>query len=156
MTAWRLVKKGRAGDPLSGEGARLYGGRWNHKGVEMVYASEHLSLAVLEIFVHLRKTDMTVPLVYFSVEIPDDSAVEELSLRDLPRNWRSEPPPASNRDIGTVWARRASSLALRVPSVIVTEEFNVLINPAHPDFPRIRTGPQKEFHLDSRLLRRQP
>jgi RES domain-containing protein len=148
-TAWRLVKTRYADTAFSGLGARLAGGRWNHPGIAVVYVSNTLALAVLELFVHLdRRSRAALRLVAIPVGIPD----ELVSGRpDLPRGWRAEPPPTSTKDLGTAWLRSGGSCALRVPSAIVPVEDNLMLDPAHPDFSKIDIGSPEPFSLDPRL-----
>jgi len=149
IQAWRLVKRKHASAAFSGEGARIAGGRWNHSGTAVVYVSGTLSLAVLELFAHLDlKARHTLDLVSIPVSIP--GALVERTTK-LPRGWRTEPPPKKTKDLGTRWARAGSSCVLSVPSAIVPEEHNYVINPAHRDFEKIETGKARRFSLDPRL-----
>lgn len=153
MVVWRLCRQQYANAPLDGEGARLYGGRWNYPGTAVVYAAESLALAALEMLVHIDPDLAPVDIVAISIEVPESIHVEEVTLAQLPRNWRSTPAPKALQEIGTAWVRRASSLVLRVPSSVIPEEHNYLLNPAHSDGPRLKTGQPKPFTFDARLLR---
>jgi RES domain-containing protein len=117
--AWRLVRENNAKDAFTGEGARIAGGRWNHKEIALVYTSETLSLATLELLVHLKRYEIKFSLVYFLLEVPDSVPIEEISQIDLPSNWRTEPPPNSTKQVGTEWVKRGSSAVLRVPSILI-------------------------------------
>jgi RES domain-containing protein len=147
LTLHRLVRFGRMSEAFDGEGARLYGGRWNSPGVRAVYTSGARSLALLETLVHL---DTAAPLPDFSfvaIEIaPEDIATLPLNtavdVRDL----------SKTRRLGDRWLRSAKELALAVPSVLIPEEFNYLLNPLHPRFPTLRRLPSTPFRLDQRLL----
>ena len=150
-TAWRLVKESHVKDAFSGEGARLYGGRWNHRGVPAVYLSEHLSLAVLEQFVHLTQAQKNIRFSSIRVEIPEDLPGEEIRPENLPEDWRTEPGPMSSKNLGTRWVEAARTAVLRVPSVIIPEEFNLMLNPRHTDFSKLRMGTAELFSLDPRL-----
>ena len=152
ITAWRLVREKRAADAFLGEGARLYGGRWNHRGTPVVYVADSLALAALEQFVHLGRAHALLRFVFFRVEIPDDDiAVESLPPHEIPSNWREEPPPDETKDVGTAWVRSAPSPVLRVPSVIVPIENNYLLNPRHQDSTKIRIGKPEPFSFDPRV-----
>jgi RES domain-containing protein len=153
ITAWRIVKRKYQTAVLSSEGARLAGGRWNYPGVPVVYASETLSLAALELFVHFVRKDITISkvLVAIPITIPDNVAVTDVSIRDLKTGWDSSPPPDSTRDAGTKWMRDGLSAVLRVPSAIIPEEHNFVMNPAHTDFAKITAGQARPFSLDSRM-----
>lgn len=146
--AWRIAKRRYAS--LDGEGARLYGGRWNSKGRRMVYLGGSLSLAILETLVHLDRTLMPPDFVAVEVTIPDD-CVETLEARHLPKLWRKIPGPKTLQAIGDKWLREGRSLALRVPSAVVPTESNVLVNPEHDDFKRIKIGTPSSFVFDPRL-----
>ncbi len=150
LVAWRITTKRDVSAAFDGEGARLYGGRWNRPGTRMVYASEHLSLAALELFVHVDSEDQPRALYRFRVELPDD-AVEALPRLRLPPSWRDYPAPDDTAVIGTDWARRGERLALLVPSVVVPEELNVLLNPGHPRFGEVRIVPGEPFSFDPRM-----
>ena len=149
-TAWRIVKRAHLHLAFSGEGAKRTGGRWNSPGLAMIYTSEHKSLAVLEVLVHLDVLDMAHYLT-FQIEF-DRSLVETLDDADLPRGWRAEMPAQSACRIGDAWIQQARSAILAVPSAIVPEEINLLLNPAHPAFKRIRVGKPTPFTFDPRLI----
>jgi RES domain-containing protein len=149
--AWRIVKTRYQDHAFTGEGARLYGGRWTSPGVRAVYASSSLSLATLEILVHLQSSG---PLVSYSVCTVDfsEALLEELDVRALPKNWREYPAPVELQRLGDGWIRGETSAVLKVPSVVVPGEHNYLFNPAHPDFPGLRFSRPEPFDMDPRLL----
>jgi RES domain-containing protein len=148
--AWRMVKEKHLATAFSGEGAAKTGGRWNSRGVAVVHASATRSLAALETLLHLN------PPVLFNYRIIriefDEGWVERLKLTALPSDWKVEPPPLSTRRLGDDWARSSRSAILAVPSVIIPDETNYLLNPAHPDFRKIAIGPPAHFAFDPRLL----
>ncbi len=148
--AWRIVKASHADRAFSGEGAQRTGGRWNSPGVPVVYASEHKSLAVLEMLVHLDPHD-AVRYLTFRVEF-DEALVERWPADQLPSGWREEMPARAGRRLGDTWAHSARSAILAVPSVIIPEELNYLLNPAHPDFKKITISKPTPFTFDPRLL----
>jgi RES domain-containing protein len=150
-TAWRIVKEAHAPTAFSGEGARLYGGRWNSSGRAVVYCSEHAATAALEILVHLRPIPPSLRFVSFRLTIPD-KLIE--SAGDLAPGWRLSPPGAVSMEIGDLWIREQRSPVLAVPSAIVPDETNFLLNPAHRHFRQIRIGPPQRFAFDPRLLGR--
>ena len=152
ITCWRLTKRKHASAAFTGEGARLYGGRWNSPGVPMVYTAETQSLAALELLVHLDAPALLERYVLIEVQI-DDSLALRLDLKDWPRDWRQSPPPARLREIGDAWVEAQKSAALRVPSALVPAEGNFLLNPRHPDFARLRIGDPLPFHYDPRIAR---
>jgi RES domain-containing protein len=149
VTVWRLCKRRHAA--LDGEGARLAGGRWNSRGTAVVYASDSLSLAALELLVHCDPALLPDDLVAIAIGIPDGLAIRRVEAADLPRSWRRHPAPESLARMGDEWAKGRTSAVLSVPSAVVPGERNVLLNPAHPDFRRIRAGRSEKFALDARL-----
>jgi RES domain-containing protein len=152
ISAWRIVKRKHAQRAFSGEGARRYGGRWNSAGVGIVYTAESQSLAALEMVVHLDSSELLDHYVVFSVGI-DELLVAKVELSDLPRNWRSDPPPMKAREIGDSWVAAGTSVVLQVPSVILPAEHNFLLNPHHPDFSKLVIGSPSPFRFDRRLAR---
>lgn len=148
---WRLVKTRHADDAFSGEGARRYGGRWNARGTAVVYLSGGLSLAALELFVHLTAQDARLNFSAIRVEVPAAVKVQQLTIAELPDNWREEPPPDSCKALGSNWAERADAALLRVPSIIVPNEFNYVLNPAHADFKKFIVRAPQPFGFDARM-----
>ena len=150
LQAWRIVKEKYAASALSGEGARLNGGRWNAKGRPVIYTSASLALAALETLVHLNPR---ILLRYVAGSIRFDAALVEIIDPDaLPTDWRAEPPPLSTQRLGDLWLTEARSAILEVPSVIVPAESNYLLNPAHADFRKVVIGKAEAFGFDPRLL----
>jgi RES domain-containing protein len=152
LTAWRLVPAAQAASAFDGEGARLYGGRWNSVGVSLVYASQHLSLAALEIRVHIEKTSMAMPYKCFALHF-DESLLDRFPKEKLPKTWREQPAPAAVQALGDAWVKKGESAILAVPSSIIEHESNLLINPRHPAFSRIRVDKPTDFWFDQRLFR---
>ena len=152
LTGWRIVPEEQAAAAFDGEGARLYGGRWNSVGVAMIYASEHKSLAALEVRVHINATKKIKRYRCFAFQF-DASLMEVFRAGSLPKDWRQEPPPASLQQIGDAWVKAASSPILAVPSVIIPDELNYLLNPKHPDFAKIKVEKPADFIFDPRLLK---
>jgi RES domain-containing protein len=152
IRAWRIVKAKYAASALSGEGARKYGGRWNTPGVAVVYAAGSLSLAILEMLVHLQSHELLGRYVSFEVAF-DSGGVEDLDLTKLPKRWRKSPPPTTVQRLGDAWATSGKSCILRVPSSIVPAESNYLINPKHPDFAGVSHGPKQPIRFDPRLIK---
>ncbi len=152
LTAWRIVKWKHARAAFSGEGARLYGGRWNSAGVAVVYTAESQSLATLEIVVHLDSSALLDHYVLFEVGI-HESLVAQLAPSELPRNWRTDPLLVKVQKIGDAWVRGGTRPVLQVPSVILPAEHNFLLNPRHPDFRKLVIGKPAPFRFDARLIR---
>ena len=152
ITAWRIAKQKHQFAGHSGEGARLYGGRWNPIGVPVIYTAESLSLATLEIIVHLEREQL---LYKRFVKIPvtfETSLVYSLPRKKLPEDWGSLPPSESTQKIGQKWIEQAKYSILKIPSTVIREEYNFLINPAHPDFSAIEFGEPQRFEFDERLI----
>ena len=145
MFAWRLASKRYP--PLSGEGARLVGGRWNSPGRPLVYASESLALCLAECLVHVTGA---LPKDYYSFQLGvPENEFEQLGPRMLRTGWKAD--LARTRSIGDKWLREERSLALIVPSVVLPESSNLLINPWHPKAAKLRVILQKPFTFDPRL-----
>jgi len=152
ISVWRITKQKHAKDAFTGEGAKLYGGRWNSPGRLVVYTAESRALALAEMLVHLESAAVLSRYVVFQVEI-EESSIAHLHLPDLPRNWRAEPAPRRLQTLGDEWLDSGKSAALRVPSAIVMGEFNYLLNPAHPNFSKLRIHAAEKFPIDRRLAR---
>ncbi len=155
MVIWRLCRQRHANRPLDGEGARLYGGRWNYPGTAVAYTAGTLALAALEVLVHVDHDLAPTDLAAIPINVPRGIRIEEIHLSELPQHWRRTPAPEQLQELGTAWIRRGSSLLLRVSSVVIPEEHNYLVNPAHRDLPRLRVGKPKLFTFDSRLFKGQ-
>ena len=147
---FRLVRRERAGDALSGEGARRYGGRWNPPGAGVLYAAESRALAVLETFVHLTLEARALRFVLFTLELP---ARAKLDRHAGPRPPRSL---AASQDAGRAWLDGGDALALVVPSAIVPQEKNYVLNVVHPQFAAVRVALAEPFSFDERLWRTRP
>jgi RES domain-containing protein len=154
MRAFRLCRSSYPA--YDGEGACRVGGRWNSKGVRVLYMSENRSLAVLEVLVHLSGT---LPDKYLlgAADIPEDMAIERIADRDLPEGWSALSPreQVATRLLGDAWVARQGSAVLSVPSVILGER-NYVLNPAHADFARIELAQPEAFRFDLRLISREP
>jgi RES domain-containing protein len=152
MLVYRIARSEHIGD-LSGEGARLHGGRWNHRGTPIIYTSAARSLATVELLVHVAFSFAPTDLKMATIGIPDEPPPEEVDVAALPSKWRDFPPPPKLADLGTSWAQSGRTLLLRVPSAVVEHEHNILINPAHPDIARVVLTEIEDFRLDGRLTR---
>lgn len=152
IRAWRIDKAGRSrADSFSGEGGRRVEGRWHNRGQAVVYAASRLSLAALEKFVQLGADGIGLGFVSYEVVIPASVQLAELKRSDLPPDWRAQPSPPSTRALGDGWLRGRRGAVLVVPSVVIPEENNLLLNPAHPDFAKIRIGAPRAFSFDPRM-----
>jgi RES domain-containing protein len=153
LTVWRIVRPKRAAAAFDGEGARLLGGRWNRAGTRLVYTSTSLALATLELLVHVAPEEAPDDLVSMSAELPEGVAIATRAAASLPAGWREYPAPDSTQRLGSAWAAKGEEVALAVPSAVVPSEWNVLLNPLHSDFARLRIGRPQAFLLDPRLSR---
>lgn len=149
--AYRLVKERYASEAFDGEGARRFGGRWNHKGTSVVYLSGSLALAALEQFIHLGREGLPLSFVYFEIRIPDRVSLATMKPQDLPEDWRREPPANCTMDIGSRWIRSGKGVLLQVPSAVIPIENNFLLNAAHPDMKAIQILPPAPFTFDPRM-----
>jgi RES domain-containing protein len=152
VTAWRIVKRKHVKNAFSGDGARLFGGRWNNPGVPLIYTASSQSLAALEILVHLEAPELLERYVMLGVGI-EESLIADVDESRLPKNWKTRPAPPATRDIGDEWAASRASAVFRVPSVVVPLERNLLLNPLHRDFSRLKIADSSAFRFDSRLLK---
>ena len=137
---------------ISGTGARIYGGRWNHTGYPVVYSSGSRSLAVLEFLVHVPMAFAPDNLSITEINIIENVKRESINHKQLPLNWRGYPAPEHLADIGTRWIKSQSALLLDIPSSVVDKEMNTLINPLHPDIKYVNVAKVEEFHFASRLF----
>ena len=153
MRAFRIVSSQRA-DPseaLSGEGARLFGGRWNHPGTRMIYTASTASLALLEMAVHVPRLRFSREFKLFELEVPDD-LIETVEAATLPDGWNLFPFTATTQDLGNAWIASGRSLALRVPSAVLPfGEPNLLLHPGHAAFDRVEVAAEHTFLPDPRL-----
>jgi RES domain-containing protein len=151
LVVWRLTTARFAKSAFSGEGARLYGGRWNKKGVSLVYTAATQSLAMLEMLV--QDEPLRARYVVIEARIPKAVLIEWVKIQELPSDWRDISARAKLQAIGTEWAKKQSAAVLAVPSAIIPAETNYLLNPLHRDFRRIRVGKPEKFETDLRLIK---
>ena len=152
VVGWRIVKEKHARTAFTGEGARIFEGRWNSGGVRMVYCSENLALAALEILVHTQAIMMRDKFRAFRVAFADEF-MTVIDLRQLPKGWNAQPPTDASKRIGDEWIKSGRSVILALPSVIVPLERTFLLNPHHRDFAKIEIKDIGSFVLDPRLPR---
>jgi RES domain-containing protein len=151
LTVWRLVTARFGRSAFSGDGARLYRGRWNRKGVPLVYTAGTQSLAMLEMLV--QDEPLRARYVMIAARIPEGVQIDRLRLDDLQTDWRSTAARQTLQTIGTEWARMRGAAVLAVPSAVIPAKLNYLLNPLHPDFRRIRVGKPQRFETDLRLIK---
>jgi RES domain-containing protein len=155
MRIWRICRAPYVGEAFSGEGARRFGGRWNSRGVPMVYSSTSLALAAMELFVHLEPGLAPGDLVYLAAILPEGEPARTVDQAELPPEWWDDDTTAEApaRKLGDAWIRERSSLAIMVPSVPIRVEWNVLLNPAHPRMNELRIEAPQPFIFDARMFR---
>ncbi|MCX6207856.1 MAG: RES family NAD+ phosphorylase [Bacteroidetes bacterium] len=149
MIVYRVGKTKHAKD-LSGEGARLFGGRWNHQLSPCLYTSATRALAILEFSVNVHLEDLPHLLSITSIEIPD-KLIKELKASEIPADWKTIPAPSSTKNLGTEFLKALASPILKVPSVIIEEEFNFLLNPLHKESSRFKIVDIKAISYDERI-----
>jgi len=153
MRLFRIAKK-RFIEDLTGEGARLYGGRWNKRGSNVLYTSESRSLATVEYLVHLPISILANDVCIAEIEVQDNVGIQTVEIGQLPSFWMTYPAFPELAAIGEKWKKESSDLILKVPSVVVKNEWNYLLNPNHPEFHDVKIISIEEYIFDQRLLRR--
>ncbi|MGV3505393.1 MAG: RES family NAD+ phosphorylase [Adhaeribacter sp.] len=148
MLVYRITSKKHSRD-LSGTGAALFGGRWNKKGTPVLYTGESPEIALLETIVHTPP--MLVPATdILTLEIPDHS-ITQLSVAKLPKNWTAYPAPSILSEIAEAWVQKGETIALQVPSCIISSASNYILNCRHPEFHLVKPVGLEDFRFDERL-----
>ncbi len=149
MIVYRITNSIYSND-ISGTGAKLMGSRWNSKGIPMLYTTEHISLAVLEMLVHTNFKDYAIELDLLTIQIPPSAVIAEINVKKLKKSWIDD--LAYTRFIGDEFIKNKQDLLLKVPSAVINEEFNCLVNPSHPDFRKVKIIKKRAFKTDDRLF----
>ena len=152
MEVYRLSRKKFAGT-LSGKGAAIKGARWNSVGVEMIYTAANRSLAMAEVAVHLTFATLPDDYMMITIFIPSDVALLKLDIKDLPADWNIFPHPPATQVIGDRFINSNKYCVLQIPSAVTKGDYNLLINPNHPDFKRIKIVASEKFPFDKRIFR---
>jgi RES domain-containing protein len=152
MEVYRLTRK-KFAEPLSGKGAAIKGARWNPVGVELIYTAINRSLAMAEVAVHFTLATVPDDYVMLSLFIPDDISIQKKDPSDLPANWNAFPHPSSTQLIGDNFVAESKYYILQVPSAVTQGDYNLLINPRHPDFKRIKITEIVRFPFDKRIFK---
>jgi RES domain-containing protein len=152
MRIWRICRAPYAAEGFSGEGARRLGGRWNSRGVPMVYTSTSLALAAIELFVHVEPGLAPKDLVCLAATLPEGEPARKVEAAELPDGWWAE--TVATRHAGDAWIKGRGSLALMIPSVPIRPEWNVLLNPLHPRAGELQIDPPEPFVFDARMFQR--
>ncbi|MEM9830051.1 MAG: RES family NAD+ phosphorylase [Bacteroidota bacterium] len=143
------ISRAKYASDLTGTGARLHGGRWNSKGQSLLYTASSRALAAVELAVHLDLNDLPDDLIMTTLGIPESATM--ITLNNLPKGWNSHPPELPSKKIGDDFLTGNHHLILAVPSVVVSEDVNYLLNPNHPLFAKVHIKRQVPFHFDPRL-----
>jgi RES domain-containing protein len=152
MIVFRL-SKGKYKNDLNGKGAEKAGGRWNSKGVAMVYTSESRSLCTTELAVHTPLGNIPLDYHLVTIEIPATAKIVELTIAQLPSDWKALPHSNTTQLIGDQFITENKYLAMKVPSAVVQGDFNILLNPAHPLFSKVTIRKVEAFEFDKRLFK---
>ncbi|MCC6516573.1 MAG: RES domain-containing protein [Chitinophagales bacterium] len=152
MLVFRLVKQ-QYSKVLSGKGAAIFGERWNSKGMELIYTAENRSLAMAEVAVHFSLATMPSSYNMLSIFIPDNLTIKEIKTIELPDDWNTFPHAKSTQNIGDNFILENKFVTLKVPSVVTKGDFNILINPHHKDFKKIKIKSSEPFLFDRRIFR---
>jgi RES domain-containing protein len=147
---YRIVQAQWVASALDGEGARLYGGRWNLPGVAAVYLAESRALAALEILVHAPREALLLDWSIIELEVPEE-LIDRVPPSKLPAEWRLQPSSRQAQNFGSRWLRDYPNLSLLLPSVVVPEEYSLLLNPRDPNMRDLKPGKPKPFSFDPRL-----
>lgn len=139
---------------LSGKGAELTGGRWNSKGLAMLYTSQSRALCTTEIAVHSPLGNIPTDYWINSIEFPDSAGIFDVELTSLSRDWKTFPHPHSTQAIGDLFIREGKYLVMKAPSAVVQGDFNFLLNPIHTLFSQVRIIESEPFEFDERLFKR--
>lgn len=155
MNVWRIATDtpDYTAEDLSGDGAKISGARWNRPGNAMLYCGTSIALAALETFVHLKAGGFPLNRYLVAIDVPDDVWKKASDLRMPPVGWDAIPAGAVSLNAGDSWIKASSSALMIVPSVIVPEEYNVLINPVHPDTRKLGAIKVRKWTYDARLMR---
>jgi len=148
MEVFRVCRTKWAND-FTGEGARLFGGRWNRKGTPCIYTASSRSLAILEYSVNISLDDIPRSLSLVTIRIPDMHLF--LKTEDLPGNWKEVPVPSSTREFGNTILQDKKHLIIRLPSAVIPQEFNYLINPIHPALKQCEVVHVEDLAYDVRI-----
>ncbi len=154
LTTYRICKTKYAAAIFDGEGAFRFGGRWNSRGTRIFYTAGSLSLAALEMLVHLNDEEILSAYSFATAEFNENLILPIEEFRTLPANWSDSPPPLEIQRIGDEWAQSKASVVLRVPTSVLPVEFNYLINVGHPEFSKIKLGEPRTFTFDERLSKK--
>lgn len=153
MIIYRLSNANYITD-LSGKGAEIAGGRWNSKGIPVLYTASSRALAVIEVAVHVPLGIIPINYAMASIQLPDDTLIQEIDAKNLPPNWTKNPFIKETQQLGDDFIRAGKHLALKVPSASVAGDHNILLNPRHRDFRKVKVVKTEAFEFDLRLFKK--
>ena len=151
MRVWRICREPFGSDALQGRGGLVASGRWHTRGRPIVYTSQSLALAALEVLVHVDRAITPADLVQLEIDVPDDLEVLQIHVKGLPKGWDSYPAPSRTQRVGDEWLSAETTPVLQVPSSLIPEEANYLLNPQHDDAHRFSLASVRPFRYDPRL-----
>jgi len=146
LTLYRVNHKKYISD-ISGYGAKVNGGRWNHLGIPVIYTAANISLAILESSILISKKYWKKKYSYLSITVPKDTKIQTVMLKELKKGWRDHPPSDVTKDIGYKWFHSKIAI-LKVPSVVVPDESNYIVNPDHKDFKNFKISKPKVLDIE--------
>ena len=152
MEVFRLARKKFAAE-LSGKGAALEGARWNSQGTEMIYTASNRSLCMAEVAVHLTLSSLPADYMMITIFIPNNVSMKIMKEKDLPLNWNSFPYINDTQKVGDRFVHEMGYCLLKIPSAVTKGDYNILINPAHSEFEKIRIIHAEAFPFDRRIFK---
>jgi len=152
MEVYRLSRE-KFANTLSGKGSAIKGARWNSVGVEIIYTAANRSLAMAEIAVHFTLATLPVDYVMITIFIPDNISFQKIAVKDLPLNWNTFPYPSNTQVIGDRFIADRRYCVLEIPSAVTQGDFNLLINPNHPGFKKIKIIAKEKFPFDKKIFK---
>lgn len=152
MEVYRLSRE-KFASTLSGKGAALKGARWNSVGVELIYTAGNRSLAMAEVAVHFSLATLPSDYMMMTIFVPHDVPLQKLTLSELPADWSAFPHPTSTQEIGDRFVSENRYGILQIPSAVTYGDYNILINPNHPEFKRIKILDTERFPFDKRIFK---
>ena len=151
MEVFRLARK-KYPIELSGKGASMFGARWNFKGTEVIYTAQSRALAMAEVVVHLSLATLPKDFMMLTVDVPNSIVIENLDEKKLPKGWNVFPHSFTTQLLGEDFVKRGEACLLKVPSAVVKGDYNLIINPNHADFKKIKIIDQVDFPFDKRIF----
>lgn len=152
MEVYRLARR-KFAQKLSGKGAAIKGARWNSPGVEMIYTAANRSLAMAEIAVHFTLATLPDDYILIAIFIPDDISLKKINAADLPGGWNAFPHPAATQFLGDDFITENKYCVLQIPSAVTQGDYNLLINPNHKEFKKIKIIAREKFPFDKRIFK---